>query len=146
VGKGYRKYSNVSFPEEKEGNLKEANRKLRDEIKNLKKIIKNLETENKTLSRSFNKSCDFIHQKVSDKNLEEVIGMINDFDYKETKKGREKEKDKKNNQNSDKTCPKCDIKEGEGYSIMEFGNFQVHKCSCGFREKVISENEGIERS
>lgn len=145
MAKGYRNYNNNSFPEEKEGNVKEANQKLRAEIKRLKRIIKSLEIENKTLTRSFNKSCDFIHQNISSKSIEEVLGMIDEFDYKETEKGREREKDKKNIQNEDKTCPKCDIIQGKGYSIMDFGTFKIHTCKCGHREKVILEDEGIDR-
>jgi len=143
VGRGYRKFNKVSFPEEKEGNVKEANRKLRAEIRSLKKIIKILESENRTLSRSFNKSCDYIQEVVKDKNLEDVMDMISDFDYKETEKGREKEKGKNSSQKEDKTCPKCN---NAKYKVMNFGSFKIHTCTCGYREKVIIANEGIERS
>lgn len=142
MARGFRKF-NRAFPEEKEGNIKEANRKLRAEIRNLKKIIKILENENKTLSRSFNKSCEYIQDVVKEKELEDIFDMVDDFDYKETSKGRDKEKSKKNNQKGDKSCPKCD---NGSCKELNFGKFKIYTCKCGFREKVMTTDEGIERS
>jgi predicted RNase H-like nuclease (RuvC/YqgF family) len=148
VGRSYRRYNNTSYPEEKEGNAKDANKKLKAEIKNLKKIIKNLESENKTLTRSFNKSCDFINNKLADKKIEQIIEMINEFDQQEVEEKKRKEEVKKKEKKlaQEKECPKCFMPEGRGYKIIDFSNFKVHTCVCGYRARVDSENEGIERS
>ena len=39
MGRTYRRHNN-NYPEEKEGNAKDTNKKLRDEIKSLKKIMR----------------------------------------------------------------------------------------------------------
>lgn len=152
MGRSYRNSNNVHYPEEKEGNSKDANKKLKAQIKSLKKIIKNLESENKTLLRSFNKSCDFINQRLSDKNIREIVEMINDFDYKETENGRQREEEKKASKKKEKQsmkeneCPKCFAPQDRGYKIIDFATFKVHTCVCGYRSRVNADNEGIERS
>lgn len=148
MGRSYRKYNNTSYPEEKEGNAKDANKKLKAEIKNLKKVIKNLESEKRTLTRSFNKSCDFINHKLADKKIEQIIEMINEFDQQEIEANRLKEEAKKKEKKlaQEKECPKCFMPEGRGYKIIDFNTFKVHTCVCGYRARVSNENEGIERS
>lgn len=152
MGRSYRNCNNVHYPEEKEGNSKDANKKLKAQIKSLKKIIKNLESENKTLLRSFNKSCDFINQKLSDKNIKEIVEMIDDFDYKETENGRQEEEKKKKEKQTmkekqkEKECPKCFAPQDRGYKVIDFTTFKVHTCVCGYRSRINVENEGIERS
>lgn len=154
MGRSYRNYNNTNYPEEKEGNAKDANKKLKAQIKSLKKIIKNLESENKTLLRSFNKSCDFINQKLSDKNIHEIIKMIDDFDYKETENGRQREEQKKKEKiiekeekkEKQKECPKCFLSQENGFKIIDFTTFKVYTCSCGYRTRVDVGDEGIKRS
>ena len=148
MGRSYRKYKNTSYPEEKEGNVKDTNKKLKAEIKSLKKIIKNLESENKTLTRSFNKSCDFINQKLSDKNVEDIIEMVNESDQKISEENKRKEEARKKEKKllREKECPKCFTPEGKGFKIINFNTFKVHTCVCGYRTRIDEENEGIERS
>jgi predicted RNase H-like nuclease (RuvC/YqgF family) len=150
VGKSFKSYNKTHFPEEREGNAKDSNKKLKAEIKNLKKIIKNLESQNKTLTRSFNKSCDFINEKIQDKNVEEVVKIIDNYEYKETEKGREKQKNKKeninNNTKKEEECPECFEPESKGFKIINFDTFKVHTCICGYRTRVNKKNEGIKGS
>lgn len=129
------------YPEE--SGVKDANNKLKSQVRSLRKNLKRLEMENKTLSRAFDKSCEFIQSRLKDYTLEQITAMIDNYEYKETKRGREKEI-KKGSFVSNK-CPKCDTIEGGGYSIMSFTNFTLNTCSCGYRLKVDT-GEGIERS
>ncbi len=137
----------VVYPEEKEGRVKDANRKLKAQVRNLKKKIKQLESENKTIGRAYDKSCDFIQDKLSDKSLEEVLNMVKGHGYKETEKGRE---DKKKNPDEfedfivDK-CPKCGTMDEERYTQFNLGKFKIESCACGYRRKAET-SEGIERS
>lgn len=148
MGRTYKRHNNNSYPEEKEGNIRDTNKKLRDEIKSLKKIIKNLESENKTLTKSFNKSCDFINESFSDKNVEEVIETVNQFDKKKTeqKKHREEAKKKENRVIKENECPKCFMTEGRGFKTIDFDTFKVLTCVCGYRTRVNKKNERIEGS
>jgi uncharacterized phage infection (PIP) family protein YhgE len=134
----------VVYPEEREGRAKDANKKLKSQIKNLKKQIKRLEEENKTLNRAYNKSCDYIENKLSDKNIEQVIDMVNNYEHKETKKGRAKSKKEKTL--FVKKCPQCDTIKGEGYIVLKVGTFEMESCNCGYRNKKADTSEGIEGS
>ncbi len=131
----YNRKLSVVYPEENEGKTKDANRKLKGQIRNLQKTIKRLESENKTLNRAFNKSCDFIQQKLSNKSLRQIMDMIDNFEYKETERGRIAEREKN-------TCPKCN--EEESYKTMNFEKFKINICKCGHRSKV-NNYEGNER-
>lgn len=148
MGRGQRRYTNTSYPEEKEGNAKDANKKLKAEIKNLKRIVKNLESENRTLTKSFSKSCDFINNKLADKKIEQIIEMINEFDQQEVDELKRKEEVKKKEKKlaQEKECSKCFMPEGRGYKIIDFVTFKIHTCVCGHRARIDNENEGIERS
>lgn len=148
MGRSHRKYNKMSYPEEKEGNVRDTNRKLKAEIKSLKKIIKNLESQNKTLTRSFNKSCDFINEKFSDKNVEDVIEIVNKIDQEKIEEDKKRQEIKKKEKRlaQEKECPKCFATEGKGYKIINFDTFKVHTCTCGYRTRINNENEGIERS
>lgn len=137
-----RKLNVQVYPEEREGRVKDANKKLKSQVRQLKKQLKQLETQNKTLQRAFNKSCDFIQSKLENKSIKEILNMINSFDHKETERGREKQAENKPLENK---CPKCDKKEKQGYSIMHFNSVVLKKCECGYEERVKL-NEGIERS
>jgi cell division protein ZapA (FtsZ GTPase activity inhibitor) len=132
VGKNRRKFR-VTYPDEKEFKIKDANRKLKAQVKSLKRIIKTLESENKTLQRAFNKSCDFIQKKLSNKSLKQILKEVDDFDYKETEKGREKEEKKKEEKKIENSCPKC-LSE-KNFKTMEFENFIIKSCKCGYRKK-----------
>ena len=125
---------NRVYPEEKEGRAKDANNKLRAQIKNLKKRILQLETHNKTIERAYSKSCDFIQDKLSDKSLEQVLNMVNNYEHKETQRGREKA-EKEDSFNVDK-CPDCDSINGKGFSILNFEKYKIESCNCGYRRKV----------
>lgn len=139
MGRGYRRFNNT-YPEEREENAKDSNKKLKAEIKHLRKVIKNLESENKTLSRAFDKSSDFINQKLSDKTIEQIIEMVNDFEEK--KKEQEKvlkekqETKRKQEAEKNKTCPDCFADQDGGFRIVDFKTFKVHMCGCGFRTRV----------
>jgi len=148
VGRSHKRYKNTSYPEEKEGNIRDTNKKLKAEIKNLKKIIKNLESQNKTLSRSFNKSCDFINDTLYDKNVEDIIEMVNESDQKKSEENKRKEEALKKEKKLaiEKECPKCFTTEGKGFKIINFNTFKVQTCVCGYRTRINEENEGIERS
>jgi predicted nuclease with TOPRIM domain len=127
------------YPEEKEGNLRDTNRKLKSQIKHLNKTIKQLESENQTLQRAFNKSVDFLKNKSSQKSLEEVFCEVESFEHKETRKGREKEKENKEQENvfeQKKSCPECGNTENNGFGTTKFSNFEVHWCSCGYKTRV----------
>jgi predicted nuclease with TOPRIM domain len=136
VGKGNRRLNTV-YPEENEGKVKDANRKLRSKIKELEKKVKKLQGENRQLKRCFGKSAEYINDKISDKNIEEVIKTVDDYEYKETKKGNKLLKEKK------AICPKCDTPKGEEYKILDFISFLVHTCTkCGFRKRQEVVDEG----
>lgn len=139
----------ILYPGDRGDRVKDANNKLRSENRNLKKRIKKLEQENKTLKRAFDKSCEYINEKLFDKDVEEVINIVNGYDYKETKKGRKKlktereseteaeaEVESKESIENKKTCPKCNQKEGEGYGVIDFLKFKIHSCRCGYKERV----------
>lgn len=53
--------------------LKEQNRQLRNEVNRLKKAIKLLKSERKTLERAFDKSFEYIENKLKDKSLEKIL-------------------------------------------------------------------------
>lgn len=131
----YNRRLSVTYPGDNDERTKDANKKLKAQIRNLQKIIKRLESENKTLNRAFNKSCDFIQQKLYDKNLKEIMDMIENFDYKETENGRIAER-KKNK------CPKC--ADYQNYKVMNFNKFKINICKCGHRERIDT-HEGNER-
>ena len=153
MSRSNRRY-NTDFPEEREERTKDANKKLKSQIKILKKVIKQLESENRTLQRAFSKSCDFIQAKLKNHTLEQVLEVVEDFDYKETengskelfveKKEKEKEKEKKENDNYE-NCPKCGKSKHEGFKMLDFEKFRVDACPCGYRLKV-NFDEGIERN
>lgn len=133
------------YPQEKEGRVKDANKELRAENRQLRKKVKRLEENLRTLKRGFNKNADYIDKKLADKSLEEVLSIVNNFDYKETEKGREKMA----KQNNDRIfmspkCPECGKVEKEGFSTFDYVKFVVQTCKCGFRTKV-DRGEGIER-
>lgn len=154
MGRSNRRY-NTDFPEEREERTKDANKKLKSQIKILKKVINQLESENRTLQRAFSKSCDFIQAKLKNNSLEEVLEIVEDFDYKETTNGSEKleskkhkekeEKEQKQEDNHYENCPKCGKNKGEGFKMLSFEKFRVDTCPCGYRLKV-NFNEGIERN
>jgi chaperonin cofactor prefoldin len=52
---------------------KEQNRQLRREVNRLKKAIKVLESDRRTLQRAFDKSTEHIRDKLQDKSLEEIL-------------------------------------------------------------------------
>lgn len=135
--------SKVVYPEE--NGTKDANNKLKSQVRSLRKNLKRLEMENRTLSRAFDKSCDFIKYKLKDYSLEQITRMIENFEYKETEKGRERENKKEKKIFNSNKCSKCGKLEGDGYSIMSFKNFTINTCSCGYRLRV-DVDEGIERS
>lgn len=151
-----RNRNRVVYPEEKEFKTKDANNKLKSQVRSLKKALKIAESDNKTLSRAFDKSCEIIKNKLEGYSLEQVLQMIEDYEYKETEKGRRRDKiakEKKENQvdkedtpifNS-QNCPKCGKNKEKGFSIMKFEKFTISSCSCGYRLKADN-NEGIERS
>lgn len=145
MAKTNRKYSSQTYPEEKEGRTKDANRKLRSQIKSLKKQLARLEEDNRTLRRSFNKSCQYIDEKIKGKSIEKVLEDIKNFDYKETERSRQKEKEKMKEINTDENCPKCGKNSKEGFVKMSFSKFKILKCVCGFRKKE-NKSEGISRS
>ena len=134
------------YPIEQEGKIKDANKKLRAQVKTLKNKIKRLEDDNNTLKRSFEKGNQYIDEKLMDKNVSEVIEMVKEFDYKETKKGRKKMSKQKDFTNfRSPTCPDCGIVEGKEYTVVQYTSFAVHSCKCGFRTRE-DKSEGNERS
>jgi len=137
VRKNNKKF-NIAYPEEKEGKLKDANKKLKSQVRNLQKKIKQLESHNDTIYRAYNKSCDFIQHKLSDKSLEEVLNIVNTYSEKGTKKQKSK------TVSGDK-CQQCGNVVGEGYTSFSVGKFKIESCSCGHRRKTET-SEGIERS
>lgn len=152
MGKSNRRL-NLVYSEEKEGKTKDANSKLKSQIKRLTKTVNQLESENRTLTRAFNKSCDYIQKKLDNRSLEEILEIINDYDYKETGKGLEEVKEKVAVEKKPKkekkkvnhiTCPKCSIGLNEGYKIIDFTTFIVETCECGHRSRT-EKGERIER-
>lgn len=143
------------YSDEREGKTKDANNKLKSQIKSLKKQLKRADEDNRQLSRSFNKSIGIIKDRLEGYSVEQVIQMINDWEYKETAKGRERERAKKEAESEvglkeEKNlnlpvCPKCGKNKKEGFSIMKFEKFTINNCPCGYRLKVDND-EGIERS
>lgn len=128
----------VMYPEEREGRTKDANNKLKSQVRNLRKIVKQLEIENKTLSRAFDKSCDFIQDRLKGQSLGEILDMIN---------GEKKPKKPKKAEAFSDNCPKCENSEDEGYKTMVFEKFIIKSCTCGYRSKKAEESgEGLERS
>jgi hypothetical protein len=150
VAKNNRNIKIVNYPEEREGRIKDANKKLKSELKKEKNKVKKLKQDIATLQRAYNKSCEYISEKLAERNfdkVEDVIDLVNDFDYKETQRGREKikiEKQKKEEKLSIK-CPKCSTIKGEGYLVLKYESFDVASCKCGFRKKV-TKSEGNEGS
>lgn len=148
MAKGNKKLS-VVYPEEKEGRRKDANQKLKAENRSLKKRLAQMETELKTLSRAFNKSCQFIQEKLEHKNLSDVLSIVDDFDYKETRKGQEREDTKQKTpieHMNINICPDCKKGEDKGFKKMTFGSIIVKSCVCGYRSKEGVENEGMQRT
>lgn len=135
----------MSYPEEKEGKTKDANKKLKSQIRSLKKTVKQLESQVKTLSRSFDKSCDFIQTELKDKELPEILTMIDNFDHKETEKGRQLLK-KPTEFSTFGNCPKCNVDTTKGFRITKFKarGFRVESCPCGYRTRI--NDEGSESS
>lgn len=135
---------NVIYPEEKEGRIKDANRKLRSDLKREKNKVKQLQKDLASLQRAFDKSCEYINDKLSNRNIEDVMEIIDDFNYKETEKGREKENLKKEKKIPNK-CPDCGRVESEDCKTLNFKDFNVIICKCGFRKRV-NHSEGNEGS
>jgi hypothetical protein len=148
VAKNNRKLRMVNYPEEREGRIKDANRKLRSDLKREKNKVKQLKQDLASLQRAFNKSCQYINEKLADQNIENIIELVNNFDYKETEKGREQvEIKQKTDTNLISTkCLDCGRVEGEGYMVLNYVNFNVHTCKCGFRQRVSQGDEGNEGS
>ena len=146
---------NMVYGEEKEGRIKDANKKLRSEINSLKKQIKKLREDNATLQRGFNKSCNYIQSEHDNFSIEKVIDIVNNFEYKETEKGRQRALENPTDVELDKTeeeknfmlknCPKCDKNKEEGFEVMNFQDFSIINCKCGHRTRIES-GEGIERN
>lgn len=152
MGKSNRRL-NLVYSEEKEGKQKDANSKLKSQIKRLTKTINQLESENRTLTRAFNKSCDYIQKKLDGRSLEEILEIIDDFDYKETNKGAEEAEKKVAAEKKQKkevkkvkhiTCPKCSNGLNEGYKLIDFKTFIVETCECGHRSRT-EKSERVER-
>lgn len=144
MAKNNRRLSMV-YPEENEGKTKEANRKLKAQVKNLKKTVRQLESQVRTLNRSFDKSCDFIQHKLKNKGLKEILDMIDSFEYKETEYGRQKvreEKKKKEESSILQSCPRCNSDASNGFKIMSFADFKVETCPCGYRSRKDNGDEG----
>lgn len=141
---------NVSaiYPEEKEGRTKDANKKLKSQIRNLKKTIKQLESSNHTLLRAYDKSCDFIQHELADKSLKQILTMVDNHEYKETKKGREKKTKKIEAEEAllHHKCPECGNMDGEGYSLRNIGIIKIESCTCGYKKRKANPDEGIKRS
>lgn len=146
MAKNNRKLRTV-YPEEKEGRVKDANKKLKSQIRNLKKTVRHLESENRTLARAFDKSCDFIQNRLENRSLSQILKMIDEFDYKETEIGREQVELEKIEIKAFEAerCPDCNKDKKEGFAMLDLGSFIVRSCGCGFKSKV-SKSEGIERS
>lgn len=124
----------LAYPGERGDRIKDANNKLRSENRNLKKRIKKLEQENKTLKRAFDKSCEFIEDKLYEEEVENIIEKVNDYEYKETQRGRDAKKQEK--EKNKIKCPVCQTEKGKGYSVIEFAVYELHTCKCGHRERV----------
>lgn len=131
-----RNKSSMVYPEEREGKTKDANKKLKSQIRSLKKTIKQMDTQIKTLSRSFDKSCDFIQNELKDKKLPDILKMIDDFDFKETEKGRERFENEKQAGDS---CPRCDSAFNFKVTHFKEKGFTLESCSCGYRKRVDGE-------
>ena len=148
--------SSIDYPEEKEGNTKDANKKLKSQIRSLKKTIKQLESQVGTLNRSFNKSCDFIQDKLEKRSLKDILNMIDTYDYKETEHGREQAKIRKNIKKAEEkddndiffitNCPRCNNDITKGFNVMRFNGFKIENCSCGYRNRIEDGNAGSEGS
>lgn len=140
------------YPVEKESKVKESNNKLRSEVRGLRKQIRELKKENKQLKRGFSKNSQYIEDKLNDKSLEETMELVNNFDYKETEKGRKNVEKQNNSDKKDvlflKKCPRCGTIKGggSGYLVMDFKDFYVITCSnCDYRKR-INQSEGTEGS
>lgn len=135
----------TTYPEEKEGKVRDANKKLKSQVRSLKKTIKQLESQVHTLSRSFDKSCDFIQHKLEDKKLEDILNMIDNFGYKETSRGRAKKK-KIDKKPTKQKCPSCEAT--EGFKVIEFKSrgFAIESCTCGYSSRVNIADEGSKGS
>lgn len=134
MGKSIRQM-NMLYPEEKEGNTRNANTKLKGEIKRLKKQIKQLESDNRQLNRSLNKTLDFVQSKIKNLSLEEVMEIVDTFKYKETINGQKKLEQKIQEENEKNKCPDCGRSEKDGYKIIDLGTCVVYNCTCGYRSK-----------
>lgn len=143
MGKSRNYGNSVLYPEEREGRIKDANKKLRSQIRQLKKTVKQQDAEIRTLQRAYNKTIEYIEETHSGKSVEEVIEIVNGTKHKETKKGQEKV-DEQKKLNVEK-CPDCGKIEGKEFSVMKFKNFTLKTCSCGYRKRFDT-SEGIEGS
>lgn len=142
-----RRYKNV-YPEEKEGKIKDANKTLKAENKFLRKRVKELEEAVRTLKRGFDKSINYVKSTQEGMKVEDVIKLVDKHDFKETQKGRKKEKERQETIFEEENfilnnCPKCDKNRKEGFIVLDYGKFSVVTCSCGYRDRVEG-NEGIE--
>lgn len=144
MAKNNRKFKMISYPEEREEKVKDANRKLRSDLQKEKNKVKQLKKDLASLQRAFDKSCQYINEKLSNQKVKEVFEIVDDFDYKETEKGRDKINKKKINNFTSEKCPNCGKVKGDGYSILNFNGFRLITCKCGFRERVdeSDRNEG----
>lgn len=147
MAKSNRKLRMVNYPEERDEKIKDANRKLRSDLKREKNKVKQLKQDLASLQRAFNKSCQYISEKLADQNVEKIIELVNNFDYKETEKGREKEMTKQETDTNliSTKCLNCGTIEGKGYVNLKYPGFNVLTCKCGFRKRV-NQSEGNEGS
>lgn len=67
----------MTYPQEKQQNLKDANRELRAENKRLKNVIKEQNKKIRQLQKGVNDSIDHIDDLVEDMSVEECINFAN---------------------------------------------------------------------
>lgn len=67
----------MTYPQEKQQNLKDANRKLRAEVKRLKNIIREQNKQLKQMGKSVEDSIDHIDELVEYMSVEECIEFAN---------------------------------------------------------------------
>ena len=73
------KNKRLTYPNNsKEGNLRDANKKLRAQVRNLTKKNRILKSQNRTLKMAFNDTISKYKERVEDYSVEELIAMAND--------------------------------------------------------------------
>ena len=85
VAKGGNRKLKTVYPDEREGRVKDANKKLKAQVNSLKKQLRQAQEDVTTLRRAFNKSCNYIQHEHNNYSLEEVIEMVNSLKSKENK-------------------------------------------------------------